>query len=146
MTTIEEVSAEWNLDSPINQMKLSDEASRVPILHSKYLHFLIEFKAKYAATNRKLNQLKNIKRRYYRGEFTKSELDEYGWAQWQGLKPSMSELNQLFELDPDINEMEEKLEYWKTALVTVEYIMKSIQSRGYEIKTILEYKKFMEGN
>lgn len=146
MSTVEQVKDEWKEDAPINQLKIGDEVSRLPILHSKYLSYLIEFKAKYSSTNRKLNSLKNIKRRYYRGEFTKADLDQYGWTQWQGLKPSLSELNQLFELDPDINELEEKLEYWKTALITVEYIMKAIQSRGYELKTLLEYQKFMEGN
>jgi hypothetical protein len=146
MATLEDIKAEWKQDSIIDQLKLDQEITKLPLLHSKYLGYLIDFKAKYAATNKKLNHLKNVKRRYYRGEFSKSDLEEYQWSQYQGLKPSHSELNQLFELDPDLNDLEERLEYWKTALITVEYIMKAIQSRGWELKTLIEYMKFMEGN
>lgn len=146
MATVEEVKEEWKKDSIINQLKLNDEIVRVPLLHSKYLEYMIEFKAKRSSTNRKLNQLKNLKRRYYRGELGKDELIEHGWDQWQGLKPSMSELNQLFELDSDLNELEERLNYWDTALNSVEYIMRAIQSRGYELRTLFDYHKFMEGS
>lgn len=145
MPTIEEVKDEWKIDSVIDNTKFENELIRTPILHSKYLEHLIFFRAKRAMTLRKLNTLKNIKRRYYRGEFTQSDLQEHGWKQWQGLKPSMSELNQLFEQDEDLNIMEEKLEYYNTALVAVEYIMKAINTRSYEIKTLLDYNKFIAG-
>ncbi len=145
MATIEDVITEWKNDSPVNQLQVANELVRVPELHSKYLAYFIEFKAKRSAALKKLNHMKNVKRRYYRGEFTKEELQEHGWNQWQGLKPSGAELNQLFEQDTDLNELEQKLEYWNTSLSTIEYIMRSLGSRGYDLKTLVEYIKFMSG-
>lgn len=137
--------AEWKEDAKVNRLKILEEISRTPILHSKYLEQLVFFKAKAIAAREKLNAMKNIKRRYYRGEFTKADLDKYEWEQWQGLKPSAAELNQLFEQDPDLNELESKLEYYTTALTSIEYIMRAISSRGYELKTMVDYIKFEAG-
>lgn len=142
---LNELKEEWKKDSIIDRTNILREISRVPLLHSKYLEYMIEFRAKAAIARRKLNALKNIKRKYYRGECTLDDLKEHGWDQWQGLKPSLSELNQLFELDEDLNASEEKVEYWMTALSTIEYIMKAIQSRGWELKTMVEYMKFEAG-
>lgn len=142
---LEELKETWKTDSVVVRTDILREISRIPLLHSKYLEYMIEFRAKASVARRKLNALKNAKRRYYRGECTQEELKENGWSQYQGLKPSMSELNQLFELDEDLNELEEKLEYWMTALSSIEYIMKAIQSRGWELKTMVEYMKFEAG-
>lgn len=145
MPTLDEVKDEWKKDSVLDNTKFEKELIRVPMLHAKYLEYLVYFRAKRSAANRKLNHMKNVKRRYYRGEFGLDELNQYGWSQWQGLKPSMSELNQLFELDEDLNELEERVEYYNTALNAVEYIMKAISSRGYELKTLLDYQRFVSG-
>jgi len=145
MPSIEEVKESWKIDSNIDSTKFEGELIRTPMLHAKYLDYLIYFRAKRAATLRKLNTLKNAKRRYFRGEFTLAELKERDWSQWQGLKPSSSELNQLFEQDADLIDIEERLEYYNTALAAVEYIMRAIGSRGYELKTLLDYQKFISG-
>ena len=146
MPTIDDVKDEWKKDSTIDNTKFESELIRTPTLHAKYVEYIVYFRAKRAATVRKLNTLKNIKRRYYRGECTRDELVANGWDQWQGLKPSQSELNQLFEQDADLISIEEKLEYYNTALSVVEYIMKAITSRGYELRTLLDYQKFINGS
>jgi hypothetical protein len=139
------MKSEWKVDSIIESTKIQKEITKVPLLHSKYLEYLIYFRAKRAATVKKLNIMKAVKRRYYRGEFTQADLNQYNWNQYQGLKPSSSELNQLFELDTDLNELTELVEYWNTALVAAEYIMKAITARGYELKTYVEYERFVNG-
>jgi hypothetical protein len=145
MTTIETIKDEWKLDAKIDNIKIDAEVIRIPMLHSKYLEFMIEYRAKRAALVKKINSLKYLKRRYYRGECTLDELKENGWDQWQGLKPSGSELKDLYEQDPDLRELEEKYEYYSTGISVLEYIMKSIHSRGYELKSVIEFRKFMEG-
>ena len=145
MPTLEEVKTQWSVDSTIDNTKFENEVVRTALLHSKYLDYLIFFRAKRAAALKKLNLMKNVKRRFYRGEMTLTELKERQWDQWQGLKPSISELNLLFEQDTDLNELEETLEYYNTALAAVEYIMKAIGSRSYEIRTMVDWAKFQAG-
>jgi hypothetical protein len=76
----------------------------------------------------------------------KDDLDKNGWSQWQGLKPSSSELNQLLEMDRDMNDLQENVANYKAAVSAVEYILKQIQSRDYTLKTVFEYMKYVGGN
>lgn len=142
---LQEMRDEWKKDAIVDSTKIARAVTNVPLLHSKYLDYLVMFRAKRASSLKKLNMMKNTKRRFYRGELALDELNKYGWSQWQGLKPSSSELNQLFEQDSDLNELEERLEYWNTAMIASEYIMKSIASRGYELKSLIDYERFING-
>ena len=145
MVSIDDIKTEWSKDAIVDQLHLNDEIVKVPLLHAKYLDFLIEFRARRSSILKRSNALKFIKRKYYRGELTQFDLREHGWSQYQGLKPSNSEMKDLFEQDSDLNEFEEKLEYYNTGLNVIEYIMRAIHSRGYELKTLFEYRKFTEG-
>jgi hypothetical protein len=142
---LEDIRDEWKKDSTINHLKIENEILRTALLHAKYLDFFMICRAKKDAALRKLNSMKNTKRRYYKGELTLQELTSFGWDQWQGLKPSMSEMNQLFEQDPELNTLEERLEYWNTCIVSLEYIIRAINSRTYEVKNIIEFRRFEAG-
>jgi hypothetical protein len=89
--------------------------------------------------------MKYLKRRYYRGEMDKQELAHHGWDAFQGLKPSGSELNQLFDMDADLVELAEKLEYHETGIKMIEYVLKQIQGRDYTLKTLYEYQRYTNG-
>jgi hypothetical protein len=143
---IDEIKAEWKKDSIINQLKINDEIVRVPLLHSKYLDYYVVARAKLSIATQTLNLLKNKKRRYYRGEMSREEMLEYGWEAWQGLKPSLSEMKELFEQDYELNELQLKVDYWETTLNQIEYIMKEINGRQYALKTLVDLKKFEAGS
>jgi hypothetical protein len=86
-----------------------------------------------------------VKRKYFRGEMEKHELEERGWSQWNGLKPSNSELNELFDADRDLNEQLERVKYWQMLVQGLEYIMKQISARDWSLKSIVEYTKYLNG-
>lgn len=146
MPSIEEVLQEWKKDSIINDTKLDKEILRSPQLHSKYLDYFVFFKAKLAAAEKNHNKMMWVKRKYFRGECDQQDLQKYGWSQWQGLKPSSTELNQLLEMDSDMNSLAEAVTLWKTSVNAIEYIMKQIQGRDWSIKSIIEYQKYIAGN
>jgi hypothetical protein len=77
---------------------------------------------------------------------TKDELVKFGWTQFQGLKPSLSELNAHMEYDNDLNKFVEKIAAVKTAVTSMEYIMKSLAGRDYSIKTLTDYNRYLSGN
>jgi hypothetical protein len=136
---------EWKIDATINETQLSQEITRTPMLHAKYLEIYMYAKAKLISAEKKFNTTKWIKRKYFRGELEKHELVERGWSQWGGLKPSNSELNDLFESDRDLNELDEKVKYYKSFVSGVEFVLKNISQRDWGIKTLLEHQKFMAG-
>jgi hypothetical protein len=143
---IEELTKKWRAAAKIDQSKLHVEMGNVPLLHSEFLEFWVYFRAKRSAMQRSLNMMKNTKRRYYRGEMGPLELKENGWEAWQGLKPSQTELNSLYEQDFDIIKLAEKLEYYETAVIQSEYILKAVQARDWQLKAILDLRKFEAGN
>lgn len=143
--SIESIIEEWKQDSRIDQTRLNEEYTKTPELHSKYLGYFVLFRAKRTAVQSRINRLKNVKRRYYRGELSQHELKERGWEQWQGLKPSMTELKELYDQDDDLIDLTEKLSYFDTALYQVESILRNINSRGYDLRALLDLRKFEAG-
>jgi len=142
---LEKVLERWKAMNTIDETQIPRELIRSSSLHSEFLEYYVFFKAKLAGAEKKFNKLMWIKRKYFRGELEQHELQQYGWSQWQGLKPSSSELNQLFDSDSDLNDLKEIVAAHKTAVQTLEYIIKQIQSRDWVLKSLIDYNKFSAG-
>lgn len=142
---IDDIINEWKTDSKIDDSHLAHAALYSSILHSKYLELLSKTKIKMQKLRIRLSRLHNIKTRYYRGELTKEELQEYGWSQYQGNKPLKSEMERLLDTDPDCIEILESIDYLNTCKETLESIIRQIGSRSYDIKNYIEWNKFQAG-
>lgn len=143
--TIEEILETWKKDSIIDESNIIKELIRVPMLHSTYLEHFLYFRREVSLYESKKNKMANIKRKFYRGEMTRDELEKYGWEQFQGLKPSMAELNHLLEIDLDLIALNKMLSDNKTAVSCLEYIINQLKSREFSLKGILDYQKFLSG-
>lgn len=142
---LDDILTNWKEDVKIDETRLDVEVFRTPNLHAKYLEVYVYMKAKLASTEKKMASIKFLKKKYYRGEMTKEDLQKYGWDQYQGLKPSNAELNTMFDMDSDISEQQEKIAYYKTGVQAIEYIMKQLQQRDYSIKSVIDYRKYLNG-
>lgn len=146
MAKLEDILNEWKIDSRISMSSLENDLFNTPNIHSKYLEYYVQFKGKLSDAEKKYNTMQWIKRKYFRGECEEHELQQYGWSQWQGIKPTFQELNFLLDADRDMNDLKVKVDYFKTAVSSLEFIMKSIGSRDYSLKTIVDYQKYLGGN
>ena len=63
-------------------------------------------------------------------ELTQKELNDLGWEQWQGAKPLKNEMDEQLEGDFDLIKKRDKVAYWETIVSFLEYVMRSINSRG----------------
>ena len=136
---------EWAKDCLVDYDHLDKEAVRIPNLHQKYLKFLMEFKMKLTKQREEFNQLRRLKIRYYNGELGREELEEHGWEQYQGIKPIKSVQDDLLHGDDDLIKMTVRISYLEDMVYATESIMKSISSRGWDIKNSIEWKKFISG-
>jgi len=143
---LEEIKEMWKEDCKIDPTRIVDVMVGIPNLHSKYLDILSSLKLKYRKADSDLLRLRRNKVRYYRGEMTKGELDRLGWEQWQGVKPLKSDLEDLITTDEDIILKQDQIEYFKVCMDTVEMIMRSIHSRGYDMGTLTKYLIFQSGS
>lgn len=136
----------WAKDCVIDSANIDDEIVRVPKLHQKYLDLLTDLKVLVFRKQAEFLKLKGARSRYYNGSMGKDELVEYGWNQYQGKQPLKSELERLLEVDPILLAAEENLFELKACFEYVEEVMKSLRYRAQELKTIVDWKKFLAGN
>lgn len=145
MATIEELLLEWDQDSIMDDNHIDRESINVPKLHAKYIRHLINGKLKLTKYQNDFNVLKKTKFRYYRGELSREELTDLGWTQCQNTKPLKNEMDQILEGDADLNSMKIKIEYLSSMIYLIESILGQIKARDWQLKTILEHKKFLSG-
>ena len=140
-----EIQTEWKNDSKINQLELGDEAVRTATLHAKYLTVLSNVKLQLRKAESDYNNMRRLKYRYYRGELTQSELEKINLPQYMGNKPLKNEMDEFLQCDDELNTLTDKVEYYKTVVFTLEQILRSINSRTWDIKSSIEWQKFTNG-
>lgn len=145
METLDELNAEWENDCQIDETDLGRASARTPLLHSKYIYKLGTAKLRLRRFTAKFLALRRDKIRYYKGEMTREELNEKGWMQYQGVKPLKSEMNEILLVDEDLIDAESKVNYCETVVAYLESIMKSINTRTWDIKNSIEWNKIQNG-
>lgn len=140
-----EIQEMWEEDSRIDETNLGRESIRVPTLHAKYIGLLSKAKLQLRKAESDYFNTRRLKYRYYRGEMTKEELVVLEWEQFQGNKPLKNEMDEFLQCDKDLIELQDKSEYFKTVIYTLEQIIRSINSRTWDIKTAVEWHKFTNG-
>jgi hypothetical protein len=91
------------------------------------------------------NMMRKAKFRYYRGETSREELQERGWEQWQGVKPLKNEMDEFLTGDTELNTLEVKIKYLETMIYLLESILQQIKARDWQIKTAVDWKRFLAG-
>jgi hypothetical protein len=142
---LSDLQEEWTKDSPINETNLGSEAARVPLLHSKYVAYLGKVRLQLRKAESDYFNTRRKKYKYYRGEMSREELEEEGWIQFQGNKPLKNEMDEFLQCDGDLIELQDKVEYFKTVQYTLEQIIRSLNSRTWDIKSSIEWVKFTNG-
>lgn len=142
---LSQLQEEWSRDAHIQETNLGQEASRTPQLHAKYIKYISNVKLSLRKAESDYLNTRRKKYRYYRGEMTRQELEEQGWVQYQGNKPLKNEMDEFLQCDEDLLLLEDKVEYFKTVIYTLEQIMRSINSRTWDIKSAIEYQKMNNG-
>jgi hypothetical protein len=142
---LSDLQESWAEDCKIDELNLGRESARTPNLHAKYLNYLTSSKLNLRKAESDYFNTRRLKYRYYRGELTSAELAEYGWDQWQGNKPLKNEMDEFLSCDKDLIILEDKVEYFKTVLYQLEQIIRSLNSRTWDIKNCIEWNKFTSG-
>jgi hypothetical protein len=72
-------------------------------------------------------------------------LEQYGWEQWQGVKPLKNEMEEFLEGDFELSEAQLRQEYLESIISYLESIMNQIKQRDWQIRNSIEWKKFISG-
>lgn len=145
MISLKELQDMWYADCKIDELNLGSESTKTPELHSKYLNHLSTARLQLRKAETSLLKLKRIKSQYFRGELSRQELEALGWDQYLGNKPLKQEMQEYLEADDDIIQQTDKVEYIRTVTDFLERVLRSISSRGWDIKNSIEWTKFTNG-
>jgi len=148
MIDLKNILEMWEKDAILPQSKL-DEASRVtPMLHSKYLSLLGQTKLMLKRAEFAQKSLLKDKWLYYNGKMSQEEVIEKGWEPdpFNGLKILKGEMDYYYDSDPEIQKSEEKIQYYKTVIDTLEEIINTLRWRHQTIGNMIKWKQFESGN
>jgi hypothetical protein len=142
---IEELQTMWETDCQIDDNFLGEHSTTTPKLHAKYIKLLVNVKLKHTKYSSDYNLLRKNKFRLYRGELSREELTDLGWNQWQGVKPLKNEMDEFLSGDTELNTLKVKIQYLETMIYFLESILGQLKARDWQIKTAVEWKKFLAG-
>jgi hypothetical protein len=131
-------------DMKIDDLNLDLESLKSPQLHSKYLNLLHDESLSLHKATIEQKELRRLKWEYYLGKMDQETLDEKGWQPF-GLKILRTDIDVYLESDKDLLRMEARIHYLKEKVKYIESVLQSIGRRGWDIKSAIEWKKFMSG-
>lgn len=141
---IEDIMADWDKDCQIDETELGTESTNIPKLHNKYLKIfmtermrLLKLKSEFKKTRRTLLE-------YYLGELDQEELAELGRDQFYK-KLLKNEVDLYIDSDDIITDITIRVAAQQEKVDYVESIIKSINTRGFQIKNAIEWNRFITG-
>lgn len=145
MIKLEELLELWNKDSYIDEGLISTELLKIPQLHSKYLKILNEHKLAATRCKFEYDKLKNIKTEYYLGNLDRETLEEYGWEQFDLRIGTKGNVERYISSDEQLIKLLQKKIYHEQAQYTCEQILLELKNRSWQLKTFVDYQKFLSG-
>lgn len=142
---LEQLQEEWDADCQIDDNYLGENSTATPKLHAKYVKLLVNVKLKHTKLQADYLLLRKNKFRLYRGELSRDELTNLNWEQWQGVKPLKNEMDEFLSGDTELVNIKMKIDYLETMIYFLESVMGQIKARDWQIKTAVEWKKFLAG-
>ena len=139
--TLEELQAMSADDLKMDNLELGDESLKSAQLHQKYLTIYNNFIQLVLMNEGTYNVLKRKKWEYYGGK-SSPEVYRDNPFDHQMLK---QDIPLYLDSDEELIKAKQKVEYYRMCQDSCERILKQIQSRGWDIKNAIEWRKFVDG-
>lgn len=141
---IDKIFEEWDKDTDFDKTELGDEALKVSKLHHKYFRILTQERITRRSLEADMKVLRLDKFEFYTQGPSKESV-ERGWQMPPIGKVVKSEVNNYMEADRDIIDISLKIGIQSEKIDLLESIIKTILSRGYNIKAAIDWEKFKMG-
>ena len=139
--TLDELQSIVAKELRVNDEKLDSESLKNQELYAKYIEHKSRFELLSHKARADYKRVYKEKWEYYGG---KSDAKVYASKPFD-LKVLKTDLHIYIESDKDIIEAQHKVAYLDTVIKYLDGVLKSINSRGWDIKNSIEWKKFEAG-
>ena len=140
----DDISEMWAVDSRIDETNLIGESKKIPELHNKYYTLYYREALKVKKLRYDYKELELAKREWFDGSMAEEDLRERGWKPQQK-KILRNDIDKYLQADKDIINLSLKIDYHSTRANFLEDIIKTIHSRNFVIKNIVDVLKFQHG-
>ena len=139
--TLEELQTQAEKDLKFDDLELANESLRSASLHQKYLTIFNNFRQLHLMNEGAYRVLYRKKWEYYGGKSTPEVYRDNPFDH----KILKQDIPIYLESDEELIKAKQKVEYYKMCMDSCERILKQIQSRGWDIKNAIEWRKFVDG-
>ena len=141
MIDLETIQSMWEKDSVIDDILLDEASIKIPQLHAKYLSLHNEVSLLTKKATHELKTLTHKKTLYYSGKDLPEEYEKEPFP----YKVMKSDVLSWVAVDEGIQKVEMKLQYYDTLSNALGEIIKQIHQMSYNIKNVIEWRRFTNG-
>ena len=138
---LDELKLQVSQDLKVDDEHLDTESLKNQEIKAKYLEYKSKFELLLFKAKGDYKRLYREKWEYYGG---KADAKVYITRPFD-LKVLKTDLHIYIESDTDILKAEHKIAYLETVIKYIDGVLKSIQSRGWDIKNAISWKQFEAG-
>lgn len=142
--TVEDILSLWQKDSEIDKTELGDEAIKISKLLQKYYEIFINEKRILLKQEADFKTLKLEKYEFYTQGHNEETLEK-GWELPAKGAIIKSEVPLYMEADKDLITMSLKIGNQKEKVEMLEFILKSLNNRGYNVRAAIDDYKIKMG-
>lgn len=143
MENLEQILKYWESDAEMDQTEPGKELLKIPKLHNKYLSILTKHKIASKKAHFDYLRMRKIKIDYFSGRMDQEDLDKHGWQPFQFVLKS--DVTAYLEGDDDLIRMLEKKVYHEECVSVLESIMNELKNRNWELKSYIDWERFISG-
>jgi hypothetical protein len=140
----DDISELWAVDCKIDETNLAGESKRIPELHNKYYTLYYKEALKVKKLKADYKELELAKREWFDGSMAEEDLRDRGWKPYQK-KVLRNDMDKYMQADKDIVNLSLKIDYHSARANYLEDIIKTIHSRNFIIKNMIDIIKFQAG-
>lgn len=142
--TFDDVIEQWKQDALIDNSDLDTELLRIPQLHAKYLNMLNAARRKNRVVKEKQKALLTDLTDYYKGDLNNpDDLARIKRKPYERVHLK-NEAAKYAESDKEYIEATLKVGHYQDLVSAIEEIMKNINTRGFNIKSAIEWRKLTQ--
>jgi|TARA_B100001059_G_scaffold78110_1_gene75898 hypothetical protein len=131
-------------DIIMDDTELDIESLKTPQLHNKYLNFFHDEKLIYVKQEEEYKKLYRLKWEYYTGKMDQDSLDKLEWEPFQ-LNILKVDIEKYLSSDDDLSLIRLRLSYTKEKVDYLESVIKIISNRQWNIRSAIDWRKFLNG-
>jgi hypothetical protein len=142
---LDEIFSEWDNDSTIDPYKIDKSAIDIAKLHHKYYSILSTEKLLLKKLECEMKKLRLDKFEFLTDGPTQEQMD-MGWRLPPKGRIVKQQADTYMDADDDVQRLDLKIAYQKEKIDLLESIIKMVASRGFHLKTAIDFRRLQEGD